>query len=84
MKKEDSPMLKNILNKFNTVKTVKDLVISILIFLIAPAIVGFVAGLLHAIPLVGTIAAIISWAFGILCFIGLILSILGFVKNNVK
>ncbi len=77
-------MLKNILNKFNTVKTVKDLVISILIFLIAPAIVGFVAGLLHAIPLVGTIAAIISWAFGILCFIGLILSILGFVKNNVK
>lgn len=77
-------MLKNILNKFNTVKTVKDLVISILIFLIAPAIVGFVAGLLHAIPLVGTIAAIISWAFGILCFIGLILSLLGFVKNNVK
>ncbi len=77
-------MLKNILNKFNTVKTVKDLIISILIFLIAPAIVGFVAGLLHAIPLVGTIAAIISWAFGILCFIGLILSILGFVKNNVK
>ena len=77
-------MLHNILNKFNTVKTVKDLVISILIFLIAPAIVGFVAGLLGGIPLVGTIAGILSWLFGILCTVGLILSIVGFVKNNVK
>ncbi len=77
-------MLKNILNKFNTVKTVKDLVISLLIFLIAPVIVGFVAGLLSVIPVVGLIARIISWAFGVLCLIGLILSILGFVKNNAK
>lgn len=77
-------MLKNILNKFNSVKTVKDLVISLLFFIIAPAIVGFVAGLLHAIPVVGAVVAIISWLFGILCFIGLILSILGFLKNNAK
>jgi hypothetical protein len=77
-------MLKNVLNKFNSVKTVKDLVISLLFFLIAPAIVGFVAGLLHAIPVVGLIAGIISWLFGILCFIGIVLSILGFVKNNAK
>ena len=77
-------MLNNILNKFNSVKTVKDLVISLLIFLIAPAIVGFVAGLLSAIPVIGLVASIISWLFGILCFIGIILSILGFVKNNAK
>ena len=77
-------MLQKILNKFNTVKTVKDLVISLLIFLIAPAIVGFVAGLLHAIPVIGLIAGLISWLFGILCFVGIILSILGFVKNNAK
>lgn len=77
-------MLQNILNKFNSVKTVKDLVISLLIFLIAPAIVGFVAGLLSVIPIVGLIAALISWLFGILCFVGIILSILGFVKNNAK
>ena len=77
-------MLQNILNKFNSVKTVKDLVISILIFLIAPVIVGFVAGLLSVIPIIGLISRIISWAFGILCLVGLILSILGFVKNNVK
>ena len=77
-------MLQNILNKFNSVKTVKDLVIALLIFLIAPAIVGFVAGLLSFIPIVGLIAGIISWLFGILCFIGIILSILGYVKNNAK
>ena len=77
-------MLQNILNKFNSVKTVKDLVISLLIFLIAPVIVGFVAGLLSVIPIVGLIAGIISWLFGILCFVGIILSILGFVKNNAK
>lgn len=77
-------MLQNILNKFNTVKTVKDLVISLLFFLIAPTVVGFVAGLLGKIPVVGLVAGIVSWLFGILCFIGLILSILGFVKNNAK
>lgn len=77
-------MLQNVLNKFNTVKTVKDLVISLLIFIIAPAIVGFVASLLNAIPVVGLVADIISWLFGIVCFIGIILSILGFVKNNMK
>ena len=77
-------MLQNILNKFNSVKTVKDLVIALLIFLIAPAIVGFVASLLSFIPIVGLIAGIISWLFGILCFIGIILSILGYVKNNAK
>lgn len=77
-------MLQNILNKFNSVKTVKDLVISLLIFLIAPVIVGFVAGLLSVIPIVGLIAAILSWLFGILCFVGIVLSILGFLKNNAK
>ncbi len=77
-------MLNNVLNKFNTVKTVKDLIISLLIFLIAPTVVAFVANLLGGIPIVGLIAGIISWLFGILCFIGLILSILGFVKNNMK
>lgn len=77
-------MLQKILNKFNTVKTVKDLVISLLIFLIAPSVIGFVAGLLHAIPVIGTIAGIISWLFGILCFVGIVLSIFGFVKNNAK
>lgn len=77
-------MLKNVLNKFNSVKTVKDLVISLLIFIIAPAIVGWVASLLGGIPLVSTIVGILAWLFGILCFIGLVLSILGFVKNNLK
>ncbi|MBQ9768373.1 MAG: hypothetical protein IJW37_09755 [Lachnospiraceae bacterium] len=77
-------MLQNVLNKFNTVKTVKDLVISLLIFIIAPAIVGFVASILDGIPIVGLIVSIISWLFGILCFIGIVLSILGFVKNNLK
>lgn len=77
-------MLKNVLNKFNTVKTIKDLVISLLIFLIAPSVVGFVASLLGGIPIIGLVASILSWLFGVLCFIGLVLSILGFVKNNLK
>ena len=77
-------MLQNILNKFNTVKTVKDLVISLLIFIIAGAVVGFVAGLLGGIPLVGLIVKIFAWIFDILCTVGIILSIVGFIKNNVK
>lgn len=77
-------MLKNVLNKFNSVKTIKDLVISLLVFIIAPAIVGWVASLLGGIPVVGTVVGILAWLFGILCFIGIVLSILGFVKNNLK
>lgn len=74
----------NILDKFNSVKTVKDLVISIVIFILVPAVLGIVTKLLLDVPVIGWVIGIISTLVGILCLIGIILSILGFLKNNAK
>lgn len=52
------------------------LVISIVIYVIAPTILG----LLGKIPLIGFIFGILAWASGIYCTIGIVLSILYFVK----
>ncbi|MGN1085358.1 MAG: hypothetical protein ACI4QX_10150 [Lachnospiraceae bacterium] len=76
--------VKDILNKFNSVKTVKDLIISLLIFIIVPAVLGVVTGLLSWIPVIGWVLGIITTLIGILCLVGIILSILGFLKNNAK
>lgn len=77
-------MLQNVLNKFNSVKTVKDLVISIVVFLLIDAICALVIGFLCNIPVLGIIFTIIGSVVGILCLVGIVLSILGFLKNNAK
>ncbi len=77
-------MLQNVLNKFNSVKTVKDLVISIVVFLLIDVICGLVIGFLCKIPVLGIIFTIIGSVVGILCLVGIVLSILGFLKNNAK
>jgi VIT1/CCC1 family predicted Fe2+/Mn2+ transporter len=59
---------------------VKSLVIKILVYLVASAVVGFLLGLLSGIPLVGAVAGVIGWAFGLYCTVGWILAILNFLK----
>lgn len=76
--------MNNILDKFNSVKTVKDLVIALLVFILIPAVLGVVTGLLAWIPVIGWLLGIFSSLVGLLCLVGIILSILGFLKNNAK
>lgn len=76
--------MNHILDKFNSVKTVKDLVIALLVFILIPAVLGVVTGLLVWIPVIGWLLGIFSSLVGLLCLVGIILSILGFLKNNAK
>ena len=56
------------------VADVKTLVIKILVYMVASAVIGFVLGL---IPLLGGIAA---WVVGTYCTVGWIVAILDFLK----
>lgn len=80
--------IKGVLNKLNSVKTVKDLIFSLLFFIIVPALLGVVSKVLSYVPVVGGILVwvfgIIATLVGILCLVGIVLSILGFIKNNAK
>lgn len=59
---------------------VKGLIIAILIYAVVNFVVGFVLGLLNAIPLVGFVFGVLGWALGIYCTVGIIVAILVFVK----
>lgn len=59
---------------------VKSLIIKIIVYLVASAVAGFLLGLLGGIPLVGVVADVISWAFGLYCTVGWILVILDYLK----
>lgn len=76
--------LNSILNKFNSVKTVKDLVISILIFFLIDCVCGVIIGILGKLPVIGLVLSLLGGLIGILCLVGIVLSILGYVKNNSK
>lgn len=76
--------LNKILKKFNSVKTVKDLLISIIVFVLIDAVCGLVIGFLGKIPVVGIILSLVGAVIGILCLVGIVLSIVGFIKNNTK
>lgn len=52
------------------------LIISIVIYVVAPTVLG----ILGNIPLIGFVFDILAWAAGIYCTIGIVLSILYFVK----
>lgn len=70
------------INRLLSVKTVKDLVIAILVFILVPFAFGIVSALLGWIPFVGWFIRIVGYLLDLLCLVGLILSIVGFVKNN--
>lgn len=60
-------------------KTLKDLIITILIYIIADVVCGLVIGLLGAIPLVGILFRLVGWALGLYFFVGIVLAVLAFV-----
>lgn len=61
-------------------KDVVGLIVSILLYIVVSAVLGFVFSLLSAIPLVGWIIGIIGSLVGLYCFIGIVVSILVFLK----
>lgn len=70
------------INRLLSVKTVKDLVIAILVFILVPFVFGIVSALFGWIPFVGWFIRIVGYLLDLLCLAGLVLSIVGFVKNN--
>lgn len=69
--------------KLLATKTLKDLIIRILMFIVIGLILGVVSAFVGGIPVIGKILGIVCWIIDILCTIGLILCIVGFIKNNV-
>ena len=61
-------------------KDVVGLIVSILLYIVVSAVLGFVFSLLSAIPLVGWIIGIIGSLVGLYCFIGIVVSILVVLK----
>ncbi len=64
-----------------TAKTndVMSLVIAIVIYVVASAVVGAIAGLLWWIPVIGWLLGIISTLAGIYCLAGIVLAVLDFL-----
>ena len=61
---------------------VKSLVIAIVIYVVASAIIGTVAGLLGWIPVIGWILDIIGTLAGIYCLGGIILAVLDYLGKT--
>ncbi|MBQ7916106.1 MAG: hypothetical protein IJ315_04880 [Firmicutes bacterium] len=57
-------------------KDTKSLIVSLVIYIVAAAVVGFVLGLLSAIPLIGFIFKVIGWVVDIYCTFGIVLTVL--------
>lgn len=55
-------------------------IVSLLIYIILGAICGFVIGILSKIPLIGILFSILGTVIGLYTLIGIILTILVFVK----
>ena len=64
---------------FNT-KDLVAFIIRIVIYLAAPSILAVIVSFFSRVLILGTILGIISGAFGIYCFVGLVLLILAYVK----
>ncbi|MEG2053476.1 MAG: hypothetical protein RR052_00900 [Oscillospiraceae bacterium] len=58
----------------------KNLLISVLIYIVVPAVIKFVFSLLTWIPILGMILNIISWIIGLYCVVGIVLAILAYAK----
>lgn len=63
--------------------TLKDFIITVVIYIVLDFICGCAIGLLGRLPLIGMIFGLIGWVLGIYFAIGLLLSILVFL-NIVK
>lgn len=61
-------------------KYVKSLVIAILIYIVASAVVGVLLGILSIIPLVGLITGIVGTLVELYCLAGIVLAILDYLE----
>ena len=75
--------LKKIFPHAMQARSLKGLIIAILIYAVVSFIGGIIHGIIGSIPLVGLVAGIIGWALGIYCTVGIIISVLVFL-NIVK
>lgn len=60
-------------------KDVKGLIISLLIYIVAGGVAGFVLGLLGNIAVIGLVFQLIGWALSIYTTVGIVLSVLVFL-----
>ena len=73
-------MLKKIFPFSFGVKDITALVVALIIYIVGGAVLGVVFGLLAKIPLIGILFGIVGWAVGVYCFVGIVLSVLDFLK----
>lgn len=59
--------------------SVKDLIVTIIVYLIADLVCGFVIGLLGKLPLIGWLFGIVGWLAGIYFFVGIVIAVLNFL-----
>ena len=57
------------------------LVITILIYVLAPTVLGILFALIGWIPVLGLLLRIISWVFSVYCLIGLIFAVLAYAEK---
>ena len=60
--------------------SVKSLVVTILIYIVADFLCGLVIGLLGKLPLIGFLFSIVGWLLGIYFFVGIVFAVLSFLK----
>lgn len=58
---------------------IKELLITLLIYIVADFVCGLVIGLLGHLPLIGILFGLIGWIAGIYFFVGIIIAILNFL-----
>lgn len=61
-------------------KEIIGLIVSILIYVVVEAVLGFAFSILGKLPLIGWLIGILGSLVGLYCFIGIIVSILVFLK----
>jgi len=60
---------------------VTGLIISIIIYLLAPVVLGIISSLLSGIPVIGWLIGIVMTLIDIYCFVGIVLAVLFFLKK---
>ena len=75
--------LKKIFPHAMQARSVKGLVIAILIYAVVSFVAGSIHGLIGGIPLIGLVVGVVGWVLGVYCTVGIIISVLVFL-NIVK
>ena len=75
--------LKKIFPHAMQARSLKGLIVAIIIYAVISFVGGIIHGLIGGIPLVGLVVGIIGWALGIYCTVGIIISVFVFL-NLVK